>query len=161
MYILADTHVQTATDDTGHCIHMCVHVNPQGTMQTCVLRSMSVCMWVTYQHQVPLNASADLYGEGRMAWPCPLSLAAAPKPASLTSCLMAAGLLAAFRPESASCPPLLNSCAHQRTVSGKVLHDCANQTSEATGVSTATEQNTTREMCKWLHCMFRRPGNAR
>ncbi len=56
-----------------------------------------------------------------MAQPCPVSLAAAPKPASLTSCLMAAGLLAAFTPESASCPPLLKSCTHETTVYGKVL----------------------------------------
>ena len=55
-----------------------------------------------------------------MAQPCPLSLAAAPKPASLTSCLMAAGLVAALTPESASCPPLLKSCTHETTASGKV-----------------------------------------
>ena len=121
MYILTDTHVQTATDDRGHCIDMCVHDDPQGNMQKCVLRSMSVCRSVTYQHQVPLNASADLYGEGRMAQPCPLNLAAAPKPASLTSCLIAAGLLTALAPESASCPPLLKSCTHETTVLGKVV----------------------------------------
>ena len=56
-----------------------------------------------------------------MARPCPVSLAAAPKPASLTTCLMAAGLLAAFMPESASCPPLLKSCTHQTTMTGKLL----------------------------------------
>jgi hypothetical protein len=56
-----------------------------------------------------------------MAVPWPVSLAAAPKPASLMSCLMATGLLAAFMVESASCPPLLNSCAHETAVSGKLL----------------------------------------
>ena len=39
---------------------MCVHDDPQGNMQKCVLRSMSVCLLVPDAYQVPLNASADL-----------------------------------------------------------------------------------------------------
>ncbi len=56
-----------------------------------------------------------------MAQPCPVSLAAAPKPASLTTCLMAAGLLVAFMLESVSWPTLLKSCTHNMLRSDMML----------------------------------------